>query len=631
MKTCQILLALCTVMLVTQVRSQDTLGFGATSSELFVPLGEAVWLNCSTHKPDRTFYDTRLYKNQTKRGPNWLAVEVIVRDWENSTCVCMLDTGDQQLISHTQVMAYALLSDVTIDLQTELQEGKEYTINCTVHEVAPLEYLTINIHRGGDVIDTKSYEGPHVVNRRTVSHLHTFTARRSDNLKDFSCQAIQRLGSEVHTFNSTEITVQTYTLPEDPVINIKKWIENGTSFTAECLIANGFPPQNISLRMVFEDTLLNVIPVMTNEGTIKSTTQLSANFSDLGHKTIRCEAHLFILSMESRVDVNIYELPTVDLSLSKNTVYHEENVTATCQSTNKVPGAYSLTISVDGKEEKTGQTSVTHTFTASQRTPSLPITCTAYITKNANISQSSIQALEVHYPPEFSETLCPSSLLLVEGKTPFSCEADGNPRPRVNCEADGRSITDAVTVTRDMSGYYRCTAMNLGGGTLKPVSVTVQYPPTNPNVTVSTNETIGLGNPLNMTCSSEGLPAPTYTWLVPENADVTYSLDKSSVIIHRAAETHAGTYTCVVRNAHGEVEAKQEVKIAPDDFTTRLIIGILCGVAALLLLAGIVMLGRYIGWKNGRKGFYALWRKNPDPRQQNGNIPEPPANSTSCV
>ncbi|XP_044132861.1 intercellular adhesion molecule 5-like [Bufo gargarizans] len=195
------------------------------------------------------------------------------------------------------------------------------------------------------------------------------------------------------------------------------------------------------------------------------------------------------------------------------------------------------------------------------------------------------------YPPEFSETSCPSSLLLVEGKTPLSCEADGNPRPIVNCEADGRSITDAVT----------------------------------------TNETIELGNPLNITCSSEGLPAPTYSWLVPENADVTYSPDKSSVIIHTAAETHAGTYTCVVRNAHGEVEAKQEVTIAPDDFTTRLFIGLACGLAALGLLAGIISLVRYIGWKQGRKGFYALWRKTPDQRQQNGNIPEPPANSTSCV
>ncbi|XP_044134718.1 intercellular adhesion molecule 5-like isoform X2 [Bufo gargarizans] len=312
----KILLALCTVMLVTQVRSQD-MDFGATSSEMFVPLGEAVWLNCSTPKPDQTFYESRLYKNQIKRGPNWLAVQVIVNDWENSTGVCMLDTGDQQLISHTQVMAYALPSDITIDLQTELQEGNEYTINCTVHEVAPLEYLTIYISRGEDVIDTKSYEGPHVVNRRTVSHLHTFTARRSDNLKDFSCEAVLRLGSEVHTFKSTEITVQTYTLPEAPVINIKKWIENGTSFTAECLVANGFPPQNISLRMVFEDTLLNVTPVTTNEGTVKSTTQLSADFSDLGHKTIRCEAHLFILSLESSVNVNIYELPTVDLSLSE--------------------------------------------------------------------------------------------------------------------------------------------------------------------------------------------------------------------------------------------------------------------------------------------------------------------------
>ncbi|XP_040271895.1 vascular cell adhesion protein 1-like [Bufo bufo] len=280
------------------VRSQDTMEFGAISSEVFVPFGEAVWLNCSTHKPDQTIYESRLYKNQTKRGPNWLAVQVIVNDWENSTCVCMLNTRDEILTSHTIVMSYALPSDVTIDLQTELQEGKEYTINCTVHEVAPLEYLTINISRGEDVIDGKSYEGPHVVNRRTVSHLHTFTACRSDNLKDFSCEAILRLGSEVHTVKSTEITVQSYTLPSDITIDLQTELQERKEYIINCTVHEVAPLGYLTIYSTDQNRGGDVIdtksyegPHVVNRRTVSHLHTFTARRSD-NFMTFSCEAIL---------------------------------------------------------------------------------------------------------------------------------------------------------------------------------------------------------------------------------------------------------------------------------------------------------------------------------------------------
>ncbi|XP_044134724.1 intercellular adhesion molecule 5-like isoform X2 [Bufo gargarizans] len=267
----------------TYMRSQDTLEFGAISSEVFVPFGEAVWLNCSTHKPDQTIYESRLYKNQTKRGPNWLAVQVIVRDWENSTCVCMLNTGDGIFISHSIVMSYALPSNITIDLQTELQEGKEYTINCTVHDVAPLEYLTMNIRRGEDVIDTKSYEGPHVVNRRTVSHLHTLTACRSDNLKDFSCEAVLRLGSEVHTVKSTEITVQAYTLPSDITIDLQTELKERNEYTINCTVHEVAPLEYLTIYISREGDVIDTKsyegPHVVNRRTVSHLHTFTAHLS----------------------------------------------------------------------------------------------------------------------------------------------------------------------------------------------------------------------------------------------------------------------------------------------------------------------------------------------------------------
>ncbi|XP_056426557.1 intercellular adhesion molecule 5-like isoform X2 [Hyla sarda] len=570
-------------------------------------------MNCSTPNPKNTAHESRLQKINTEKGPNWSAVEVLVDDWENTTTYCLYDKVE---IS-TTVMAYALPSNITIDMQTELVEGKDYKIICTVYDVAPLEYLTIYITRGGDIINNKSYEGPHVKDRQTVSHLYTFIASRRDNLMNFSCEAVLQLGSEHHMVKSSRITVQTYTLPEAPVISVQKWIENGTIFSIECLVSNGFPPQDVRLNILIEDNSLDVIPVVTDEGTVKGTVHPNASYSLLGLKTINCESSLFNLSNETTVNVYIYEPPTMNFSLSRNVTDLGENVTATCHITNKRPEPYGLSISVDDEEERREETSmVTHTFTASRRTLSLVVTCTAYIIENSDISQSSTQTLEVHYPPEFTESSCPSILPFVEGQT-FSCQADGNPKPIVECGADGRYIKDRDIITRDMSGIYTCQATNRRGNVSKEINVTVQYKPVTPVLTVSTNATITIGDPLNITCKSEGLPDPTYSWQIPNNAEVTYSADKNSVIIRTAAQTHSGTYTCVARNQHGESSTKREVTVVSDS-NIGLIIGIVAATVVVIIAIGTY---KYCTWKRGRKGFYKLRMQKKHQSQKNGNIP----------
>ncbi|XP_075715080.1 intercellular adhesion molecule 5-like [Rhinoderma darwinii] len=645
MRTCHSLLALFTVILAYQVQSQDLMEVKALSSHLFVPYGEDVWVNCSTTFANETVYKSRLKKNETQRGPNWLAVKVHVDDWENSTLYCILDKGNNQhILSPTIVMAYALPSNVTIDLPTKLEEETQYKISCKVYDVAPLEYLTINITRGEDVIDSKSFEGPHVANKTTASHIYYYTAGRSDNSMNFSCEAILQLGPLTKTVKSSNITVQTYSLQEKPIITVQKWIENGTSVTAKCSVANGFPPEDVDLNMLIGDTKVDVNTVQKGGGTVEGTAQLNITYIKLGRKDLTCESHLFTLSTRNAMDVFIYELPTVSFALSRDIVDLEENVTAECNVTNNPetydpdpetsdPDAetYGLFISVDGKEEKMEQGSmITHTFTASRRTRSLDIMCTAYMIANKNISNSSTQTLEVQYPPEFSESLCPSTFVFVEGKKKiFSCDASGNPTPTVECNADGNSINGVAVRTRDMSGIYTCQAKNQKGIVVKIVTVTAEYAPMSPTVTISTNVTIRTGNSLNITCHSDGFPAPMYSWRIPNDAEVTYSPDKSSMIIHTAARTHNGTYTCVTKNVHGQSEAMQEVTIVSDIINIAVIV---CSVVGLLVSLVIVFLVCHYFWKKNRKGVYNLLGIERRQSPQKGKIKsESSVNKTSSV
>ncbi|XP_069802493.1 intercellular adhesion molecule 5-like isoform X3 [Dendropsophus ebraccatus] len=511
----------------------------------------------------------------------------VTKDMSGSyTCIATNQKGNAT--KEVNVMVQSLTPDITIDLKPQLEEGKEYTISCSVHEVVLLEVVSIFITRGGEVIRNNSYTGPHVRDRQTVRHSYTFIASRSDNLKNFSCEAVLQFGSERHTVTSSEITAQTYTLPYAPVISVQEWIEIGTSFTAECLVTNGFPPRDVRLSLFIDDTPLHVIPVVTDEETVKGTAYGNASYPRPGLRTIRCKSELFTSSRETAVTVKIYELPTMSLALSRNIIDLGEDVTATCDIANKHPGAYGLSIIVDGQEEQNGTMfTLNHTFTASRRTPHLDITCTAYVIGNSSLSRSSTQTLQVHYLPEFTENLCPSTLVLIERKTHFSCDGDGNPEPTVECSANGSYINDMVTVTRDMSGIYKCEATNQKGQAQKDINVTVQYEPVKPILTVSSNATITKGNPLNITCRSDGSPAPTYSWQIPNNAGVTYSPDNSTVIIHTATSSHSGTYTCVARNVHGGESEKQEVTVVSAG-NMCWIIGIVAGVVMLVILAIVV-------------------------------------------
>ncbi|XP_069802496.1 V-set and immunoglobulin domain-containing protein 1-like [Dendropsophus ebraccatus] len=151
--------------------------------------------------------------------------------------------------------------------------------------------------------------------------------------------------------------------------------------------------------------------------------------------------------------------------------------------------------------------------------------------------------------------------------------------------------------------YYSCEAV-LQLGSERHTVESSEIPgktfnaPTCPSLTVSPNAIILKGNSLIITCRSDGSPAPTYSWQIPNKAGVTYSPDKSSVIIHEATWTHSGTYTCVARNVHGGSDAKQEVTVVSDGYV-GLVIGIVIGVMCLIFLGALV---GYFWWKKGRKG-----------------------------
>ncbi|XP_063787540.1 intercellular adhesion molecule 4-like isoform X2 [Pseudophryne corroboree] len=184
-------------------------------STVSVPFGGHFTVNCS-YTCDKPVLKTRLLKSNETNGPNWVSYRVLVDDWEKSGAACIHTDYDGEIkISNITIMAYALPSNVTIDLQRELEEGTAHSITCTAYDVAPVSFLTISVTRGGDEIYSKAIDGDLTKGPTTVTEIYNFTASRSDNQKDFTCQATLQLGTVPNT------TVQS------PSINVRIIKESG--------------------------------------------------------------------------------------------------------------------------------------------------------------------------------------------------------------------------------------------------------------------------------------------------------------------------------------------------------------------------------------------------------------------
>ncbi|KAM3925294.1 vascular cell adhesion protein 1-like [Leptodactylus fuscus] len=223
-------------------QAEDPCELRTLSSEVHVLLGERVSLNCTFNCSGRASWKTRLLKKDTQWGPNWVSVEVLVDDWEKSEMYCIqsLDDGNIRQ-SLAVVMAYAVPSNVTIDLDQELEEGKVHKVICIVYDVAPVENLQIQLLRADTVIHNSTFKGDGRKGKQTVNVTYEVVASRMDNLQNFSCLARLEVATGAFIVSSSK-TIRTYGPPDAPVVTIRPEsdIQEGDSFDITCL-SHGSP------------------------------------------------------------------------------------------------------------------------------------------------------------------------------------------------------------------------------------------------------------------------------------------------------------------------------------------------------------------------------------------------------
>ncbi|XP_040202341.1 intercellular adhesion molecule 5-like [Rana temporaria] len=584
----------------------------------FVLFGQTAVLNCTSDCTNLS-WETRLTKVRvsTDRTSNFSWVEVHVSEWEDSPIQCLATDDD---IAVASVIPYVLPSGLDIDLKRELEEDEEHEVTCSVYGVAPVQYVILSVTRGGETFFRRIYEEDPRKGPQNLTETFKFNATRRDNLQDFACQVTLNLTNVPNTtVQSSPVTVRTYALPEDPRITAEMWLEKGTVTTISCEVPRAFPPDNII-------TVLSVdgFPNTSVTGNVSVSFNLDTNELPAGLHDLVCVSQVFRASKQSNMSIHIYEPPMVNLTVSSKVANLGDTVTADCNLIRGNADNFGLSISVDGEEVKRGESpDLTENIIITRRKANLTVACKILIRDNKKELLTKEETLTVQYPPEFSDGSCPDSIAWVEGKERmFGCRSEGNPTPEEECTLYPANwslqTTTSFSAERNMSGTYTCQASNLIGTVNKSVKVTVQYPPGIPTVDIWTTSAISVGGFVNLTCHSDALPPPTYSWEIPPQAQVDFFRDNRSITIREASLYHNGTYTCHAKNKHGRSSTPQdlEVKSGVKDCTTlSIVLGCVGGAILVAIIIGAIC---YVYCQRDKKGFYPVGRN-----RYSGEIPMP--------
>lgn len=575
----------------------------------FVPFGQTAVLNCTSNCASLS-WETRLTKIRVSRDrtSNFTWVEVRVSEWEDSPILCLATDEDKD---EARVIPYVLPSKLDIDLKEELEEDKEHEVTCSVYNVGPVQYVVLSVTRGGETFFRRTYEKDTRIGPQDLTETFKFKATRRDNLQDFACQVTLNLTNvSNNTVRTSPVTVRTYALPEDPRITAETWVAKGTETSISCEIPRAFPPHNITTVLSFEG-----YPNTSVTGNVFVSFSLDTNVLPEARHNLVCVSQVFSASKKSNKHIYIYEPPMVNFTVSSKVANLGDTVTADCKLIQGNAEYFDLSISVDGGEVKRKESpDLAENIIITRRKPNLTLTCKIIIRDNNEEILTKEETLTVHYPPEFSESSCPDSIVWVEGKERmFGCRSEGNPTPEEKCTLDLANLPLQTTTTfsaeRNMSGIYTCQASNFIGTVNKSVEVTVQYPPECPTVNISTQSSVSTGDSVNLTCDSDALPSPTYSWEIPPHAQVEFSQENRSITIKEASSYHTGTYTCNVKNEHGHSSTPWDLEVKSTSNTTLMIA--LLGVVIALAVVAVVILMIYRFLQNGKKGFYDLMKRTP--------------------
>ncbi|XP_059414611.1 hemicentin-1-like isoform X3 [Carassius carassius] len=354
-------------------------------------------------------------------------------------------------------------------------EGQQYELQCDVHDVAPVQYLTVKWYKGQTLLNQTTFTED---SRTPVNVTTTLLIRpvRADDGAQYRCEAELDLGAEGPQPPPKEISDPLYiTVHSKPIINETKLpsivpVFRGYSEELVCE-AEGNPKPTIIWILGTNDIVYNEV----------------LTISESTPEYVSCVANNSVGMTTRNVKVFVQ-----DISIS--TVNHTEPMIAgeryELQCLIKYVAPFKI---VDVRWYKQNQINVTETIkTPAKLTYKVQIHpdkadngslfwCEAKLeaegTQRTSTMKSEHLSITVHFKPIINENKLPSIVPVFRGYSEeIVCEAEGNPKPTISWILGANDIVynETLTISESTPEYVSCVAENSVGTTTRQVKVFIQ-------------------------------------------------------------------------------------------------------------------------------------------------------------
>ncbi|XP_014838881.1 PREDICTED: hemicentin-1-like [Poecilia mexicana] len=449
----------------------ENCGLTVTPAEVYVKYGDSASINCSTTIKDAAIMNWEFAVGETS-GASPPHVTWMIEKLEDFTvepfCFVTLDTNEQCKMK-PNITLYKLPDSVVVSAvgNRPMKEGEEHQLKCHIYNVAPAKKLSVKWYKDDETVFTDDLQSSDLtplpeclidstVRLCNVSSIYTFTVKKSDNGSPFRCEAEFQFGP-----GGPLVPPSMASEPYTAVVHYKPTIKNCPSYYAG--VENSFrlndlpcetdgnPPPTV--EWYYNGTLIDSFKLLTRA---ESGIYTATAHNSMGQVNI--DVHITVeyaprFSCQMLYEVEVKDmlkplckpegLPLPNITWFKNGKEHFSQRWEKHES-----GNYSVKAS-----NKHG--TAEHTF-----------------------------YLDILYPPEFTQADT-TTVAVVDGNVSLVWEADGNPKPEIQCNdslaENVRASTVGrqriITVTRATStnaGRYICVATNKVGKVTRATTLVLQ-------------------------------------------------------------------------------------------------------------------------------------------------------------
>ncbi|XP_027642328.1 vascular cell adhesion protein 1 [Falco peregrinus] len=428
--------------------------------------------------------------------------------------------------------------------------------------------------------------GGTVNNHRTYSTL-TMNPVSIVNSHDYLCTVF--CGEKEKKEKS--ITVELYSFPSDPIIEISPSSVSGEPVTVVCKIPDVYPSDHLEVLLKKEEHVIHTANFYDDDRKNTETKIVKYSFNptaeDIG-KEITCVAKLPIDSMD-------FEPKERVTSQKLNANFGPQNTVITVSPGNLPMKGDPLKLSCVTESNPPPQVvwrkhladeSIQHliennvlSIPYARFTDSGLYICEV-INPVTNKTETAAVDIVIQGAPDVAELSIEPSTTVQEGENvSIQCFAESNPPPKIILRrksdgADMGSYSEGTILLRPVTflngGDYECVAENKFGKSKSEITLNVEYGPRNTMISVIPATAVKEGETVMMKCTSSGNPAPVISWNKKKATGESEKILKHEILtIQNIKSQDLGLYECEAYNQFGKEEkaVKLLVQVPPQNIT----------------------------------------------------------------